>query len=471
MALLFHLEAYKKLECGTRKIGPRVRRLCVLTEREHVRALYSASDMPGGRQVFSTPERVLGRLDALERAGKTTDQHGKHRIRYVSLCSGIEGATAALERLGSSALPVAFSEVDGAANAVLRYRWPEVPRVGDMAQFDWAALRGRVDLVLGGPPCQSFSVAGRRLGLSDPRGNLAIHFLRSVGAMQPRWVVFENVPGMLSSNGGTDFECFLSAVEELGYACAWRILDARYFGLPQRRRRLWLVAERAGSGCGPVEILALGKGEAGSSGKGRAAWKTPAARTENCAGDLTHDEQDIDWSDAVSWLSARRPDPAGIRVALVVPQGDLLAFQPLAGAKARTIGASTVEAPTLASRSGGNRVPAVVYAADLRHGTLAEETMTLQTGPESGWSLNATPCAVEVGPASTVVRRFSPLECLRLQGYDDDWLDGVRVGGRPLTDSDRYRLTGNAWPVPVASWILERLLAYIDNDLAPMGVP
>ena len=131
----------------------------------------------------------------------------------------------------------------------------------------------------------------------------------------------------------------------------------------------------------------------------------------------------------------------------------------MAGAGARTIGAAASEAPTLASST----IPAVLYAADLRHGTLADETMTLQTGPESGWSLNATPCAVEVGPGSTVVRRFTPLECLRLQGYDDDWLDGVRLGGRPLTVSDRYRLTGNAWPVPVASWILGRLLAYAEK--------
>ena len=110
--------------------------------------------------------------------------------------------------------------------------------------------------------------------------------------------------------------------------------------------------------------------------------------------------------------------------------------------------------------------PTDVFAADLRHCTLSDETMTLQVGPLGGWSLNAIPCALETRPDGTVLRRFTPLECLRLQGFDDDWLDGVRVGGKPLTDSDRYRLAGNAWSVPVAAWVLERLLARIAGNLA-----
>lgn len=266
-SLCFHVEAYKKLEAGTRNIGPRVRRLCLLTEREHVRALYSASGTLGTKQVFSTPDRVIARLEALDRDGKLSDEHGTRHMTYVSLFSGLEGATAALERIGASAVPVAFAEIEPAANAVLRHRWPDVPRVGDATEFDWGSLRGRVDLVVGGPPCQSFSVAGRRLGLSDPRGNLALHYLRAVGAIQPRWFVIENVPGLLSANDGTDFATLIEAVEDLGYACAWRILDARYFGLPQRHRRVWLVAERNGSGRGPLEVLALRDGEDGSVNK------------------------------------------------------------------------------------------------------------------------------------------------------------------------------------------------------------
>ena len=184
-ALLFHPEAYKKLECGTRAVGARVRKLCILTEREHVRSLFSASGSPGGRQVFATPDRVLARLDAI-RAETPRTRRAITPLRYASLFSGIEGATAAFERLSASAVPVAFAEIDPAANAVLRRRWPDVPRVGDVTEFDWAELRGHVDLVVGGSPCQSFSVTGRRLGVRDPRGNLALHFLRAIGAMQPR---------------------------------------------------------------------------------------------------------------------------------------------------------------------------------------------------------------------------------------------------------------------------------------------
>ena len=127
------------------------------------------------------------------------------------------------------------------------------------------------------------------------------------------------------------------------------------------------------------------------------------------------------------------------------------------------MGAAEGETPTLASASGGNRVPAVAYvaAADLRHGTVSDVASTLQVGPAgSGWSVNAQPMAMHAHPGGqTVVRRFSPLECARLQGLDDDWLDGVRLAGKPMGDGDRYRLLGNAWAVPVASWIFERLLA------------
>ena len=90
----------------------------------------------------------------------------------------------------------------------------------------------------------------------------------------------------------------------------------------------------------------------------------------------------------------------------------------------------------------------------------------MQVGPESGWSLNALPCAVQESGAGWIVRRFSPLECSRLQGLDDGWLDGIRVAGRPLTDSDQYRLIGNAWPIPVAAWLLGRLLAY-EGEVRP----
>ena len=465
-ALLYDLDAYKKLEAGRKPITPRLRRFALLVEREHVRSLYHAQGAGPGRMVFSTSERAAARLDALDRDGGLVGQDGQRRVTYLSLFSGLEGATAALERIGSDAVPVAFADVDPASNALCRHRWPDVPRLGDITDVDWSPLRGRVDVVLGGPPCQSFSVAGRRLGLGDPRGNLALHYLRTVGAVRPRWFVLENVPGLLSANEGADFGVLVDAVEELGYGCAWRTLDAhRGFGLPQRRARLWLVGERDGDGRGPCQVLALGDGDQWRAAPGRpprrARWKADAARL---VGRADREEADVDWSLADSWLRARDGEAASVgEVPPATAVSDVIAFKAVVGAKARGMGASTTSAPTLASASGGNRVPAIAYvaAADLRHGTLGQVTSTLQNGPAgAGWSLNAQPVAVCADVAgATVVRRFTPRECERLQGLDDGWTDGVRLGGKPLGDGDRYRLLGNAWPVPVAAWLLERLLA------------
>jgi site-specific DNA-cytosine methylase len=100
----------------------------------------------------------------------------------------------------------------------------------------------------------------------------------------------------------------------------------------------------------------------------------------------------------------------------------------------------------------------------MRHTTVSDISMTMQVGPSGGWSLNAIPCAIHEAGTEWVVRRLTPLECLRLQGFDDDWLDDVRVAGKPLTDSDRLRMIGNSWPVPVAAWLLERLLAHVEAE-------
>lgn len=137
------------------------------------------------------------------------------------------------------------AEIDPFASAVLKQRFPHVPNLGDVEKVKWDAVEP-VDLLVFGSPCQSFSVAGKRLGLDDPRGNLALVALGVVARLRPRWFVFENVPGLLSSDGGRDFGAFLGAVGELGYGWAYRTLDAQYFGVPQRRRRLFVVGHTGG---------------------------------------------------------------------------------------------------------------------------------------------------------------------------------------------------------------------------------
>ena len=160
-------------------------------------------------------------------------------IRYISLFSGIEAASVAWESLGWE--PVAFADFDDFPSAVLAHRFPDVPNLKDITKVDWNEYKGKAELVVGGSPCQSFSVAGKRLGMDDPRGNLAIEYLRVIDAVRPKWFVYENVAGLLSSDEGRDFGAFLGLVGELGYGFAYRVLDAQHFGVPQRRRRVFVI--------------------------------------------------------------------------------------------------------------------------------------------------------------------------------------------------------------------------------------
>ncbi len=178
-------------------------------------------------------------------------------MRYVSLFSGIEAATVAWEPLGWE--PVAFAEVDAFPSAVLAERFPEVPNLGDVTKIDWSEVverYGAVDVVVGGSPCQSFSIAGNRTGLEGASG-LMWEYVRALRDIRPRWAVWENVPGCLSSGPdgqkGEDFGCLLRALDELGYGLCWRVLDAQFFGVAQRRRRVFLVG-RLGADP-PVEVL------------------------------------------------------------------------------------------------------------------------------------------------------------------------------------------------------------------------
>jgi DNA (cytosine-5)-methyltransferase 1 len=175
-------------------------------------------------------------------------------VRYLSVCSGIEAASVAWEPLGWA--PVAFAEIEKFPSKVLAHHYPGVPNLGDMTKFrEWDIERGAVDVLVGGTPCQSFSVAGLRKGLDDPRGNLALTFVAMVDHYRPEWVIWENVPGVLSSSGGRDFGSFLGALGQLGYGFAYRVLDAQYFGVPQRRRRVFVVAHSSGDSRRAAEVL------------------------------------------------------------------------------------------------------------------------------------------------------------------------------------------------------------------------
>jgi DNA (cytosine-5)-methyltransferase 1 len=156
-------------------------------------------------------------------------------LHYVSVCSGIEAATVAWHPLGWE--PVCFAEIEPFPSAVLAHHYPHVPNRGD-----FTTIRDeRADLLVGGTPCQSFSVAGLRGGMADARGNLALEYLALAGRLRPRWLVWENVPGVLSADRGRALGAFLGGLAELGYGFAWRVLDAQYAGLAQRRERVFVV--------------------------------------------------------------------------------------------------------------------------------------------------------------------------------------------------------------------------------------
>lgn len=178
-------------------------------------------------------------------------------MRYVSVFSGVEAATVAWEPLGWE--PVAFCEIDAFPSAVLAERFPDVPNLGDITKVDWEEFKrdfGTVDLVVGGSPCQSFSTAGKREGLAGASG-LMWEYVRCVQSLRPRWFVWENVKGCLSSgpdkgSHGEDFRCLLASMDELGYGLAWRVLDAQFFDVAQRRERVFLVGSLGDGRCADV---------------------------------------------------------------------------------------------------------------------------------------------------------------------------------------------------------------------------
>lgn len=162
-------------------------------------------------------------------------------MKYISLFSGIEAATVAWQPLGWE--PIAYAEVEPFPKAVLKQHYPNVPDLGDMTKVDWKQYHHAADVVVGGSPCQAFSIAGLRKALDDPRGQLMLEYLRACAEIDPEWIVWENVPGVLSAEHGRAFQSLLEAVAELwpDGGAAWRVLDAQFFGVAQRRERVFLV--------------------------------------------------------------------------------------------------------------------------------------------------------------------------------------------------------------------------------------
>ena len=203
-------------------------------------------------------------------------------LTAVSLFAGVGGFDLAMQRNGINV--VAAVEIDDKARAVLARRFPDTQLFPDVTKVSAHDLRdaGFVPdrgVITGGFPCQDLSVAGRRKGLAGERSGLFWHIIRLVDELHPRWIVLENVPGLLSSEGGRDMGIVLGALGDSGYGVSYRVLDAQHFGVPQRRRRVFIVAGRragAADSAGPVQILLEPEGSARNLATRRTAGQEPA---------------------------------------------------------------------------------------------------------------------------------------------------------------------------------------------------
>jgi DNA (cytosine-5)-methyltransferase 1 len=340
-------------------------------------------------------------------------------VRYLSVCSGIEAATVAWHHMGWQ--PVAFSDIEAFPSAVLAHHYPHVPNLGDMTKFEEWNLEP-VDLLVGGTPCQSFSVAGLRKGLADPRGNLMLTFLAIAQRHRPRWIVWENVPGVLSSNGGRDFGAFLGALGELGYGFAYRVLDAQWFGVAQRRRRVFVVGH-LGSWQRAAAVLFERESVRRDIAPSREKGQEIAASTR--AG-VANSGSWWDGSDVAATLTKqnangaqRMPDKDNFG-AVLQPVTQLIGFYSNLGYQ------------------GG--------------------------GFEIGVSPTTKVGSVTAVATSMQVRRLTPIECERLQGFPDNYTNIPWRKKDKSPDGPRYKALGNSMAVPVMRWIGERIERVSKNE-------
>jgi DNA (cytosine-5)-methyltransferase 1 len=473
-------------------------------------------------------------------------------MNYLSVCSGIEAATCAWHDLGWK--PVGFSEIEPFPSAVLKHHYPLVPNLGDMTKYkEWNL--DSVGLLVGGTPCQSFSVAGLRKGLEDPRGNLALTYVGILDKFRPKWCIWENVPGVLSSNGGRDFGSFLGALAELGYGFSYRVLDAQNFGVPQRRRRVFVVG-CLGDWESAARVLFESESLCGDTKKSRSPkQETPKAFIPSVANCLQTTCNDYSRADGFNMI-AYETHPADSRVKEMgdvcqtvtsrwgTGGGNVPLVQTI-GCDVYNLAVTGETAATLTMNSGGTttagpKVLVQAYSFD----SLASNSMK-SPNPHSGCrqvelsktldttvpcpsknqggigilqaysiredakanNFSATPLEVtpalqamqpsvqshhaqtfiaqaigfdaynnavtgnvsktldtgqdyhhvpNVYSASMAVRRLTPTECERLQGFKDDYtIIPWKKGESP--DGHRYKALGNSMAVPVMKWIGERI--------------
>ena len=368
-------------------------------------------------------------------------------MKYLSVCSGVEAATVAWHDLGWT--PVAFSEFDAFPSAVLAHHYPTVPNMGDMTKYKEWKLNEGIDLLVGGTPCQSFSVAGLRKGLEDPRGNLMLTYVGILDKFRPKWCVWENVPGVLSSNGGRDFGAFLGALGELGYGWAYRVLDAQHFGVPQRRRRVFVVA-CLGDWVSPAKVLFEPESLRGDTAKSRGKKQGVASSPQGSSPDGSHTVGTLLARDYKGFGNQDIKDGRGLIVYETHP----------ADSRVKEMG-DVCQTVTSRWSTGGGNVPIALAENTIGRQPLNGGNGTGFTEGGPMYTLNAT--GVHGISHRMAVRRLTPIECERLQGFPDNYTNVPWRKKDESPDGPRYKAMGNSMAVPVMHWIGQRIEA-VENE-------
>ena len=447
-------------------------------------------------------------------------------MRYLSVCSGVEAATVAWHPLGWEA--VGYSEIEKFPSEVLAHHYPSVTNYGDMTKYKEWNINGTVDLLVGGTPCQSFSVAGLRKGLEDPRGNLALVYCGILDKFRPKWFVWENVPGVLSSNRGRDFGSFLGALAELGYGFSYRVLDAQNFGVPQRRRRVFVVGH-LGDWRPAAKVLFESSCLSGDTQKSKQKRESITPFTPSSFGNysegvgtLRNSGGDLGGgSETLLTFNRQSNSQYGEEpIASTINNRDYKMFTDLvvyethpADSRVKEMG-ETCQTVTSRWGTGGGNVP-IVQAYSIREDAQAnnfsatplEVTPALQALRPSVQSHHAQTfiahafkirggSPVETGEYGgtpgkaagkgylgqdekaftlstsqdqqifhkSAIRRLTPTECERLQGFPDGYTVIPWRGKAEPPDAPRYKAMGNSMAVPVMAWIGKRIQE-VENGL------
>ena len=386
-------------------------------------------------------------------------------MNYLSVCSGIEAATVAWHDMGWK--PIGFSEIEKFPSQLLQHHYPHVTNYGDMTKFKEWNINEPVNLLVGGTPCQSFSVAGLRKGLEDPRGNLMLTYLGIADKFKPKWLLWENVPGVLSSNGGEDFACLLKGMAELGYGFAYRVFDAQHFGVPQRRKRVFVVG-CFGDWRSAAKVLfeseSLCRDITPSRKKKQETSDTFIPSVANCLQTTCNDYSRADGFNMIT-ESVGAIDLKPISKTLTASYGtggaDLdikpLVLEP----QAYNITFCDTNGTRKDRPNGGLYINETDTSNTLTSAGVGTNIMETYTFPADmnflpSFNPKVSNTLIRKGNMSVTtnmrVRRLTPIECERLQGFPDSYTKTPTS-----SDTTRYKALGNSMAVPVMKWIGQRI--------------